>query len=68
MTPKKKTTSIHDDSLAPNPTSGKEDPTKHSPPLDVRYTVSNPSDQDPTTVRVAVPSNTPIPDANNTPV
>ena len=45
-----------------------EDPTEHSPHFDVRSTVSNPLAKDPTTILVAFPSNTLIPDSNNTPV
>ena len=60
ITSKKKTMST--------PVAALEDPTEHSPPFDVRSTVLNPSAQDRTTILVAVPINTPIPDSNNTPV
>ena len=65
MASKKKTTSTLNAALVPVPTAGEADPTKRSHPLDVRSTISNPSSQDPTIILVAVPSNTPIPDAKN---
>ena len=68
MTSKKKTTYTPNDALVPAPTAGEADPNKLYPPLDVRSTFSNPSYQYPTTALVTVPSNTPIPDATNTPV
>ena len=57
-----------DVNVVPAPTVGEADLTKRSPPLDFRSTVSNPLDQDPTTIIVAFPTKTPIPDATNTPV
>ena len=57
-----------DVNVVPAPTVGEADLTKRSPPLDFRSTVSNPLDQYPTTIIVAFPTKTPIPDATNTPV
>ena len=68
MTSKKNTTSTTNVALVPSPTAGKAAPTKHYPTLDIRSTVSNYLTQEPMTLLVAVPSNTPIPDATNTPV
>ena len=68
MTSKRKTASTPNADLVPAPTAGDSDPNKRSPPLYVRSTVSNPSSQDPTTILVAVPINTTIPDANKNPV
>ena len=59
---------MHNIALVPVPTLGVVDPTKCSPPLDVRSTVSKSSSQDPTIILVAVPSNTSIPHDINTPV
>ena len=68
MNSNKKTIYTPNATLVPVPTAGKEDLTKWSPPLDVKSTVSNPSDQDPKIILVSVPRNTPIPDPTNTPV
>ena len=68
MTPKKNTTSNPDATLVPALTAGKEAPTKRSTPLDVSSTVLYPLAQYTTTILVAVPSNNPTPDVNNTPV
>ena len=63
MTPKKKTASTPDAALVPEPNAGGADLPKSSPPLDIRSTVLNPQDTDPTTI-IALTS--PIPDATNT--
>ena len=68
MTSKNKTTSIPDASLVIAPTTVKAYPTNCFPPLDFRFTVSKHSDQNPMIIIFSVPSNTPIPDATNTPV
>ena len=68
MTSNNKTTSTPRKALVPAPNLEKVSQTKHSNPLDVRPTVLKHSDQDPTTILGAVPSNTPILDATNTAV
>ena len=68
MTSNKRTTPTTNYSIVPEPTKGQSDTTKDSPLLDVRSTVSNPLAQYPTTIVADVPSNTPTPDATNTPV
>ena len=68
MTSKKNTLSTPVDALVPAPTEDKVDMTKNSPTLDVRSTVSNHFYQDTTAILVAVPINTTLPDATNTPV
>ena len=57
-----------DTNLVPAPTANEADPTKLSPPLDVRSIVSNPLDQNPKTILFSVPSKNPIPVSKNTPV
>ena len=68
MASKKKTPSTSNNALVPKPYTGEVAPTKCSPPLNVRYTVSNPHSKDPTIILVAVPIKNPIPDTTNTPV
>ena len=68
MASKNNTTSMPVADFVPVPTEGKEAPTKRSPTSDIRFTVLKPSDQEPMDFLVAVPSNTPITDAINTPV
>ena len=68
MTYNNKTVSTPGSPLVPATAAGESDWTKFSPPLDVRFTVSNLSSHGPTTDLVAALSNTPIPDANNAPV
>ena len=65
MTSKKKTMSTTNPRLVPAPNLGEAVPTKWYPTLDFRSTVLKHLAQDPTTIRVSVPRNTPIPDANN---
>ena len=52
--------------LVPEPYAGDEALTKQSPPLDISSNVLKPSDQEPTTILVAVHSNTTIPEVTNT--
>ena len=68
MTSNNKTTSTPRKALVPAPTMGKASTTKRSNPLDVSPTVLKPSDQHPTNILGAVPSNNPIPDGTNTAV
>ena len=50
MTSNNKTTSTPDTELIPALTAGDADFTNHSPPFDIRSTVLNPLDPDPTTI------------------
>ena len=58
MTSKKNIMSKPNVALVLSPTMGGAASAKYSPPLDVRSTVSNPSDQYPTTILAGVPINT----------
>ena len=68
MTSKKKSISTPGAALVPMPTMGETSSTNFSHPLDFRSTISDHLAQDATTILVAVPSNTQIPDATNSPV
>ena len=68
ITSNNKTTSTLNKSLVPAPNMGKASTTKSSNYLDVRPTVLQHYYQESTTILGAVPSNTPILDANNTTV
>ena len=68
MTPNNNVTSMPNTDLEPAPTPGEAAPTKQYIPLGVMFTVSNPSDQEPTIIFAVVSSNTPTPDATTTPV
>ena len=65
MTSNKNITSTPGADLVPVPTAVKEDPTKRSPPVDIRPTVSKPPYQDPMTTIVAIHRNNQIPDSTN---
>ena len=66
--PNKKTRFTPGAALVPVYNTGKTDPNKCSPPLDVSYNFLNSQAQYPTTILVAVSRKTPITDTTNTPV